>query len=109
MQKLKCGFCALLEGCLYPSSLEVLCVTLFLPHLYLFRFPPVVQTCFDARRTDVAFKQVHGHLSRGLRGKLFPCILSDGTSAAEIADFSADAHFFVYEKQDAAPNMVNVV
>lgn len=48
--------------------------------------------CFDAYRTDVAFKLAHGHLSRGLWGNLFPCTLSDGTSAAQVADFSADTH-----------------
>lgn len=60
-----------------------------------FIFPTWYKTFFDAFRTDVAFKLIHGHLSRGFWGKLFSYQLPDDTFAAQIADFSAKTWFFM--------------
>lgn len=70
MLMLKCGFCALSEGCLTLSSLEVARVTPFpLVLVLVFYTSPIVQniyTCFDMYGTGIAFKLAHGCLSRGL-------------------------------------------
>lgn len=46
MPMLKCGFCALSEGSLSLSSLELACVTPFLLCLHLFHIPTIIQTVF---------------------------------------------------------------
>lgn len=95
---LKCGFCACSEGCLSWVPWSSLVSLHFSSSSICFLSPPPYKLCFDACRTDVAFKLAHGHLSRGLWWKLIPCKLPDATSAAEIAEFSADT-LFVHKKQ----------